>query len=678
MRLTTLFRHNPSGFLRVSLQKGLVLFNFPPFSLALGAIYAHGLKKLVTALENHPAVHSVYGCGSYFEGKCMYGRSDIDLIIVIGEEHTRVDGDVYDIARDYMRIRRIFPFLGRWHEKAANLIFLSEIREGFPVPESFRLRAKQGRLTLLCGEEFPVDYREQEVTLGEVAAEMNTLLHTPLTTGDVYVGDLLFWKKIFTRLLALAGLAGLEKMSEEMRREASMGFLKRGDLALFYRRSEPEKLFPILLSFIRRIHGEIAGNGKMVSINYRTCGNGQPGAAGEGSASLEGCPTAVSRALLEEGGFRRDSLPSALLGLIPRLNYFPMGRDIGTVEVDDHLYRRLIRIRNLLNRRGTDGENLLVRAAGFLFVMSRQQHFVEIVPLDPLSCANTYAGTGNGDYSFRMPAPLYEELLEISRNMFKALAAVYDKTEGRVVRMPFPCLYLEDDLVVLRDAFHRLRVFILHAEGIDCDDPGTLVTLLAEKHPGSAEFLEDFLDYYRHLSGEGAVRRPAGNLYRCLHRFMAQALSGEENISVNGHRKKLGITVGIITRNRADDLREALESLTRQVRPADEVLVLDNGSTDDTAGVVAGFRDSLPITGHFLEDASIPAARNMVIDRARNEVVAFTDADCLADPLWLESVEWGFLRADNVGMVGGWVKHAPAPEETMVDTYCSIFHHNKT
>jgi len=41
-------------------------------------------------------------------------------------------------------------------------------------------------------------------------------------------------------------------------------------------------------------------------------------------------------------------------------------------------------------------------------------------------------------------------------------------------------------------------------------------------------------------------------------------------------------------------------------------------------------------------------------------------------------VERGFLRADNIGMVGGWVIHEPAMSPSMIDTYYSLFHHNTT
>ena len=88
--------------------------------------------------------------------------------------------------------------------------------------------------------------------------------------------------------------------------------------------------------------------------------------------------------------------------------------------------------------------------------------------------------------------------------------------------------------------------------------------------------------------------------------------------------------------------------------------------------------NKLPISYYFLPEASIPRARNLVLEKAKNEIIAFTDDDCIVDPGWLDAVERGFLRADNIGMVGGWVKHEPAPQPSMIDTYYSLFHHNTT
>jgi len=136
--------------------------------------------------------------------------------------------------------------------------------------------------------------------------------------------------------------------------------------------------------------------------------------------------------------------------------------------------------------------------------------------------------------------------------------------------------------------------------------------------------------------------------------------------------------VGVITRNRAGDLANLLDSLTRQRRPPDEVLVVDNGSTDNTQAVLEGFRGRLPIQARFLAEASIPKARNLVIEEAAHDIVSFIDDDCISAPEWLAAVERGFLRAENIGMVGGWVQHEPAARRSSVDNYYQIFHHTRS
>ena len=121
-----------------------------------------------------------------------------------------------------------------------------------------------------------------------------------------------------------------------------------------------------------------------------------------------------------------------------------------------------------------------------------------------------------------------------------------------------------------------------------------------------------------------------------------------------------------------------MTSLVAQRRPPDEVVIVDNGSTDNTRAVAESFADHLPLTYDYLAEASIPNARNRVLELASHEIVAFTDDDCGIPEGWLASIERAFLRADNVGLVGGWVAHWPAETESAVDTYYEIFHGHKT
>jgi len=83
--------------------------------------------------------------------------------------------------------------------------------------------------------------------------------------------------------------------------------------------------------------------------------------------------------------------------------------------------------------------------------------------------------------------------------------------------------------------------------------------------------------------------------------------------------------------NAVGEIGRLVESLLAQDYPRDrfEIVVVDNGSTDGTAGSVAGFPVKL------LKETDVQssyAARNRALAEVTGEWVAFTDADCFAPP----------------------------------------------
>ncbi|MCX5394025.1 glycosyltransferase [Streptomyces sp. NBC_00094] len=89
-------------------------------------------------------------------------------------------------------------------------------------------------------------------------------------------------------------------------------------------------------------------------------------------------------------------------------------------------------------------------------------------------------------------------------------------------------------------------------------------------------------------------------------------------------------SVIVPTYDRAELLRHTLESLTRQSvgRDAFEVLVVDDGSRDDTRQLVAGYEDRLDLRYFFQEDEGyrVAKARNTGIAHARGPVSVFVDS----------------------------------------------------
>jgi glycosyltransferase involved in cell wall biosynthesis len=91
------------------------------------------------------------------------------------------------------------------------------------------------------------------------------------------------------------------------------------------------------------------------------------------------------------------------------------------------------------------------------------------------------------------------------------------------------------------------------------------------------------------------------------------------------------VTVVIPAYNAERTLGTVLEALAAQEQPVDEVIVVDDGSTDGTAALAAGHGARVVHTdgGGFAG-----AARNRGWDEARGDVVVFLDSDAVPDPGW--------------------------------------------
>lgn len=111
------------------------------------------------------------------------------------------------------------------------------------------------------------------------------------------------------------------------------------------------------------------------------------------------------------------------------------------------------------------------------------------------------------------------------------------------------------------------------------------------------------------------------------------------------------ITVVLPCRNGAGTIAGQLEALAAQEWDGSwEVVVSDNGSTDGTAGVVAGFRGRLP--GLRVIDSSARAgvayARNAGVAAARGRSVLLCDDDDVVAPGWLAAMAAALRRHDFV------------------------------
>src|SRR5215468_122583 len=115
------------------------------------------------------------------------------------------------------------------------------------------------------------------------------------------------------------------------------------------------------------------------------------------------------------------------------------------------------------------------------------------------------------------------------------------------------------------------------------------------------------------------------------------------------------LSVVVPTRNRAASLARALESLARATPPRRglEVVVVDNGSEDDTQAVIARFRGRLPLRSVFEPRAGIAHARNAGVAAAQGEHLLWTDDDVTVCRDWIRSYERAIEANPHAAFFGG-------------------------
>jgi glycosyltransferase involved in cell wall biosynthesis len=99
-----------------------------------------------------------------------------------------------------------------------------------------------------------------------------------------------------------------------------------------------------------------------------------------------------------------------------------------------------------------------------------------------------------------------------------------------------------------------------------------------------------------------------------------------------------------------------------------EILVVDNGSTDDTAQIIERF----PVRYLRAVKRGAARARNAGIEASSGEIVAFVDVDCVASTAWLREVANGFADT-TVGGVAGEI--LPFPPSTAAERHAARIRH---
>jgi glycosyltransferase involved in cell wall biosynthesis len=141
------------------------------------------------------------------------------------------------------------------------------------------------------------------------------------------------------------------------------------------------------------------------------------------------------------------------------------------------------------------------------------------------------------------------------------------------------------------------------------------------------------------------------------------------------------ISAVVCTLNRAAYLAKAVQSLVNQTYPKHhyEIIVVDNGSTDNTRDVVEQFSQSATIRYIYEPIKGLSQARNTGWQAASGKYVAYIDDDAIACPHWLEKMMEAFDTVKPApASVGGkavplWESERPAwLEDRMLGAYAIV------
>jgi glycosyltransferase involved in cell wall biosynthesis len=113
------------------------------------------------------------------------------------------------------------------------------------------------------------------------------------------------------------------------------------------------------------------------------------------------------------------------------------------------------------------------------------------------------------------------------------------------------------------------------------------------------------------------------------------------------------ISIIVPAYNAAQTLPACLAALQRQTQPPDEIIVVDDGSQDQTTQVARAYGAQLLEQPH--QGPAI--ARNLGIYQARGDIVLFTDADCEPVPTWVAEMMRPFTDPRVVGVKGSYRTH---------------------
>jgi len=666
------------------LQRMAVGTQYPPFLWIYRFVYALAVRLCTRRLKRIPGVRSIYLRRGLAGARPLYGLSDIDLMVMVdGELSGRVAARV---RHQYDLLCRVIPMLPEPAELGVyNREYFHLLYESTPF---YRGRFDQGRCgwRRLYGEDIfrelpPPRNDASRIAWQELRPAWNylalELVSVPVDGSEGKERPSFVRRYIAYKAIAEAARACLIARGEDptITREhavvrAALTFPEIAETLnevhrlrknlLGGKAPDPDTLLHVFLSLARQT---LAASTEPAAKNIKLRIQAPPSLPGELPLSKEVLALIENAAAGLHGIDRCVFLPRLSFDAVATLDLDPVelagattdawnlvlvGRTLPFAQEWQRFHHQVAALQPFVNTYFCDGELMVatrpVKGGAILDARQAPEVFASLRSARPLCGRLEIADAVEVERPFDAENPL-----ELRARM---LLELFNKSEAYQLPVrSFFALFWEAG-----------RAYTLAAQAgsplIDVPVVATqIIEALARHTPAEESVLRRIhAEYWKEARGEisEAARYMvwAGCYAQMLHEQLCTP--GAHTIELPAEaRARLTISVNIITRNRAAFLKEALQSLVEQERAPDQVVIVDNASTDETKAVANSFADRLNITVIREERVGIPIARNTALAHSTGDIIALLDDDCVADRRWLAEIELPFLRDPHIAAVGG-------------------------
>lgn len=125
--------------------------------------------------------------------------------------------------------------------------------------------------------------------------------------------------------------------------------------------------------------------------------------------------------------------------------------------------------------------------------------------------------------------------------------------------------------------------------------------------------------------------------------------NGETQYKIKNKTMKISFITTVY--NEKNSIKSFLESLRKQTITIDEIIIVDAASKDGTRNIIKNYTKLLPIK-LFIKKGNRSIGRNFAIQKAKNNIIAVSDAGCILDKNWLKRIT-NPLENDKIDVVAG-------------------------